>query len=181
MGAVFVHAHFGLNQGGDRAETGRINCGKPGAFKAGRRETDHVSARFKGGALMPRSGSNESVQPIVSVGAIISGTGTSFLVTLLSAVLLGLTVSLTEWEGLSFSLDGFAYVSIAIGGMFAARRSRRMGWLHGAAVGVLYCALASLLFQDDFAVTHLLRPAWLWSAWWSCVAGAAGGILGVNL
>lgn len=100
---------------------------------------------------------------------------------MLSAVLLGLAVSLTEWEGIDGGLQGFSYVSIALGGMLAGRHGRRLGWFHGALVGLAYYVIASLLFREGFTVAEAASVQWMLGAVMSVVAGALGGILGVNL
>lgn len=115
-----------------------------------------------------------------SLSAIVKGTLLAFAVTLLSAILLGIAVSLTEWEGLSRGLDGFTYVGIALGGMMAAKQSQRFGWLHGGTVGFIYYLFSSLLFVGDFSIQTVTSAAWLAGTGWSVVAGAVGGVLGVN-
>lgn len=117
----------------------------------------------------------------ISIGAVFGGTCLGFAVTFAGAVLMGLAVSLTAWEGISADLHWFSYVSIAIGGMLAGRRSRRVGWLNGGLVGILYAAVTALAFQSGFSPGDLFTAGWLAKAFWSFVAGAAGGVLGVNL
>lgn len=119
--------------------------------------------------------------PALALGAVAKGTLFSFAVTMLSAVLLGLAVSLTEWEGIDGGLQGFSYVSIALGGMLAGRHGRRLGWFHGALVGLAYYVIASLLFREGFTVAEAASVQWMLGAVMSVVAGALGGILGVNL
>lgn len=129
-----------------------------------------------------RGGVGESRSPArFSIGAVLGGAFLGFLITFAGAVLVGLAVSLTPWEGISADLHWFSYVSIAIGGMLAGKRSQRVGWLHGGAVGLIYFVVASILFQGDFAWGDLLSTAWLARAFWSFAAGALGGALGINL
>ncbi len=130
---------------------------------------------------MVRSATGENASgSTFSIGAVVRGTGLSFLVTLLAAVLLGLAVSITEWEGFTGSLDGFTYVSVALGGMMAAKQSRKHGWLHGMLVGLVYYVISSFLFQDNFSIAQMSTGTWLLGALWSSCAGAVGGVLGVN-
>lgn len=132
--------------------------------------------------MVVRSGSGEGVSgSTFSVAAIVKGTGLSFLVTLFAAVMLGLAVSITEWEGFTGGLDGFTYVSVALGGMLAAKQSRNLGWLHGLIVGFIYYVISSFLFQSDFSIAQMSTGPWLLEAAWCCVAGAVGGVLGVNI
>lgn len=130
--------------------------------------------------MSARIGPNDGFPGASSIGAIIRGAALSFGVSFLGAVLLGLAVSLTAWEGFSFDLRGFSYVSVALGGMLAAKRSRRFGWLHGGGVGLLYFLLSAALFQGDFEWAHLLTGQYLLKALGSFGAGALGGVLGVN-
>lgn len=132
--------------------------------------------------MVGRGGVGESRSPArFSIGAVIGGAFLGFAVTFAGAVLMGLAVSLTAWEGFAADLHWFSYVSIAIGGMLAGKRSRRVGWLHGGLVGVLYFAVSASLFQSGFAWGDLLTAQWLTRAFWSFAAGALGGALGVNL
>ena len=71
-------------------------------------------------------------------------------------------------------------LSIAFGGMLAARASRKMGWLKGCITGILYIFLAfiiSSLFGDFHIMGSLIFSDLLLGA----VAGAVGGIIGVNI
>lgn len=130
---------------------------------------------------MPRHSSGEAIaRSSFSVGAIVKGTGLTFLIVLISAALLGLAVSLTEWEGFSRGLDGFTYVSIGLGGMFAAKQSKNLGWLHGGIVGLVYHVLSTFFFQADFTWIQIKEAPWLVASLWSFVAGGIGGVFGVN-
>lgn len=100
---------------------------------------------------------------------------------MLSAVLLGLAVSLTEWEGIDGGLQGFSYVSVALGGMLAGRHGRRLGWFHGGLVGLAYYIIASLFFKGGFTLAQAASAQWLVGALFSVLAGAFGGVLGVNI
>ena len=143
---------------------------------------DGGALRGEGRITVGRSGTGEAARgPAFSPGAIAKGTCFSLLVTLLGATFLGLAVSLTEWEGIGAGLDGFAYVSIALGGMFAARQGRRLGWLHGIGVGLVYYAVTTLFFHGDFSLSKTLSSEWLLGALWAAIAGAIGGVVGVNL
>jgi len=69
---------------------------------------------------------------------------------------------------------------IAFGGLLAARSSRKMGWLKGGITGVLYILFAfiisSLFGESNFMGSLILSDLLLGS-----VAGAVGGIIGVNI
>ncbi len=71
-------------------------------------------------------------------------------------------------------------LSIAFGGILAARSSKRMGWLKGAITGVVYILWAliiSSLFGDSAFMGSLIFSNILLGV----VAGAVGGIIGVNI
>jgi len=116
-----------------------------------------------------------------SVGAVAKGVLLSFVATLLVSVFLGIAVYLTRWEGITSGAHWFAYASIGLGGMLAARHSRKLGWLHGVAVGAAYFLAASFLFQPGFEWHALPASPSLAKALGCLVSGAAGGILGVNV
>ncbi len=118
---------------------------------------------------------------VFSLSAVGKGTALSFSLTLGVAALLGLAAALTQWEGLRGGFEAFSYACVGLGGMLAGRSSRRWGWLHGGAVGLLYFAISAALFQEGFNWSLLLSGPWLARALWDVAAGAAGGILGVNL
>lgn len=130
--------------------------------------------------MLVRGGQHDGAVPF-SVGAVAKGILLSLCVTLLVAVVLGVLVALTEWEGIDGGAHWFSYVSIALGGMLAAKQSRRFGWVHGAVVGLVYFLISAVAFQPDFQWALLASGPWLAKAFWSAAAGAAGGILGVNI
>ena len=71
-------------------------------------------------------------------------------------------------------------LSIALGGMLAARASRKMGWLKGGITGVVYILwafLISSLFGGSTFMGTLIFSDLLLGA----VAGAVGGVIGVNI
>lgn len=130
--------------------------------------------------MLFKGGQHEAGIPF-SVGAVAKGFFLSLSVTLLVAVILGTLAALTPWEGMPGEAHWFSYVSIALGGMLAAKHSRRFGWIHGAVVGLLYFVLSAVAFQPDFQWSLMAGGPWLVKAFWSAAAGAAGGIVGVNM
>lgn len=130
--------------------------------------------------MLSKGGQGDAGIPF-SLGAVAMGVFLSFGVTLFVAILLGIAVSLTQWEGLSGGAHWFSYVSIALGGMLAAKHSRRFGWIHGAIVGLAYIVISAVAFQPDFEWSLLVTGPWLGKAFWSAAAGAAGGVFGVNV
>ena len=69
---------------------------------------------------------------------------------------------------------------IAFGGLLAARASKKMGWLKGGITGILYILIAfiisSLFGESNFMGSLILSDLLL-----GAVAGAVGGIIGVNI
>lgn len=116
-----------------------------------------------------------------SIGAVAKGLFLSFAVTLLVALLLGIAVAITTWEGMTSGAHWFSYVSIALGGMLAAKHSRRFGWIHGIGVGLAYFVISAVAFQPGFEWSLLGTTPWLTKAFGSAAAGAFGGVVGVNL
>jgi len=71
-------------------------------------------------------------------------------------------------------------ICIALGGLLAARTSKKKGWLSGAFTGLLYIVWAFIIsgfFENDMSMTKLVFSDILLGI----VAGAIGGIIGVNL
>jgi putative membrane protein, TIGR04086 family/integral membrane protein, TIGR04097 family len=130
--------------------------------------------------MLVRSGQGDGTA-VFSLGALARGVVFSFAVTLLVALFLGIAVALTEWEGLSSGAHWFSYVSVALGGMLAAKHSRRYGWIHGAGVGLAYFAISAAAFQPDFEWALLVTTPWLVKGLGSAAAGALGGVIGINL
>jgi len=85
--------------------------------------------------MLVRSGQGDATS-VLSLGAVAKGVFFSFAVTLLVALFLGIAVALTEWEGLSSGAHWFSYVSVALGGMLAAKHSRRYGGFMAPASGL---------------------------------------------
>ncbi|HEX9059899.1 MAG TPA: TIGR04086 family membrane protein [Clostridia bacterium] len=71
-------------------------------------------------------------------------------------------------------------VSILIGGVFVSKKARSQGWLNGAISGVLYMILLYLIGSivlGNFDInSHVLSMLAV-----GAVAGAAGGVFGINL
>lgn len=116
-----------------------------------------------------------------AVGAVVKGTLFSLGVAVGTALLLSVVVIVADWSTLSPYLVAFHYVAIGAGGIVAARRAKRFGWLHGGIVGVLFTIIVALLFADSASISTLLESKWLLSSLWGFAAGVAGGVLGVNL
>ncbi|NLC42756.1 MAG: TIGR04086 family membrane protein [Clostridiales bacterium] len=71
-------------------------------------------------------------------------------------------------------------LSIAIGGAYAARKTTNKGWLKGAAAGIGYVILVSVIgviSGGQFAFDRIF----LSDALMALVVGAAGGAIGINI
>lgn len=125
-------------------------------------------------------GGGGGVRVAFAPGAILKGTLFSLGVALIASLLLGIVITLADWEPLPSYLGAFHYIAIALGGVLAARRARSFGWLHGGIVGVLYTVLLAALFTEGFTFGTLLQTKGLLDLLYGFVAGVIGGILGVN-
>lgn len=118
----------------------------------------------------------------LSTRAILAGLGASLVTALACSVLVALifyTVDLTpNYQALAVSLiNGLSFV---VGGAYAGRSARSLGWLHGAVTAGLFVLLA-LVFA---LVVFPGLPGWLILFRRLAVAlavGALAGIIGVNL
>lgn len=121
-------------------------------------------------------------EPGFRAGAVIRGLAVACGLTFAIAAIFALLVL---WGGLGEGVAelGAYYAGIlclAAGAAAGARAARSAGWLHGAAVGLAYVALASIVsvlaLGTDLGLGPLVLHAGLGLA-----AGALAGILGVNL
>ena len=116
------------------------------------------------------------------LNAVFAGVVATFVISLAAAGLVAITVyatPITERTASTF-LFALGLASLCIGAGYAAHVARGMGWAHGVVVGLAYVAL-SLILQP------LLFPG-AWTLWGTAqrlllgmIAGAFGGVLGVNL
>lgn len=113
-------------------------------------------------------------------GAVLKGALLSLGVALLASLLLSLIIYLANWENLPSTLNAFHYISIALGGVLAARSAKRLGWLHGGLVGIVYTVALAFLFAEEMSLGALVETEFLLQALWGFLAGVAGGALGVN-
>ncbi len=116
------------------------------------------------------------------IAAIGQGLLLAMIVALAGFALLSVVSTLSGWDELPSSLYAFHYVSIAVGGLQAARRAQRWGWLHGGMVGLLYALLvAGFMGTGQLAQFQVLvQPSGLLHLFLAFIAGSAGGMLGVN-
>jgi putative membrane protein (TIGR04086 family) len=112
--------------------------------------------------------------------AVLKGTLVSLGIALIISLVLSTIITLAGWESFPSYLGAFHYISIALGGILAARRARSFGWLHGGAVGILYTVLLAFLFTDGMTFGALLQGKGLLDLLYGLAAGVAGGVLGVN-
>ncbi len=114
--------------------------------------------------------------------AVMTGLITTVFLVLVISALVALLVYLTGLtEGTAASVLYYAGLGcVAVGGSFGARRSGRLGWLHGGLVGFLYAvisiALSFLVMPGTLIVLDLFRQTTV-----VAVVGALGGIIGVNI
>lgn len=113
--------------------------------------------------------------------AVLQGVALAFVASLCAALLLGLAVFLTDWDGLPRTVPLFNYVGILVGSLAAGRRAGRIGWLHGGMVGLLYFLLLTVFTQGDARLNALTSWSGLQRAGISFLVGALGGMFGVGL
>ena len=70
-------------------------------------------------------------------------------------------------------------LSVAVGGMMAARVVKSRGWLRGILVGILYSLILFLLSSVTFGAK--MSSYFLIMTLLHLLAGAAGGIFGINM
>jgi putative membrane protein (TIGR04086 family) len=124
--------------------------------------------------LGPRSG--------LQARAVASGVVVTFLLSLVLSGVVALvvyfaSVSEASASGLLFYAGLF---SLAAGAGLGARRAAALGWLHGAAVGLVYVLLSALvslvIFPGGYTPHDVLRRLAM-----GCAVGLLGGIVGVNV
>lgn len=114
--------------------------------------------------------------------AVISGLLVTILLALLLSAVVAVLIFFTELtEGTAAAvLYYLGLVCVTIGGAFAARRSRKMGWVHGGLVGLGYAilcvGLSYMITPGAFLLWDILRRVGAVIA-----VGVLGGIMGVNL
>ena len=121
-------------------------------------------------------------QPGFRWGAVAMGVVVTFIISLVAAGVLALTIyatSITEQQA-SAVLLLLGLASLLLGAGYAAHRARTMGWAHGVVVGLAYVLLSlvlqPVLFAGSWTVGGILQRLMLGIA-----AGALGGVSGVNL
>lgn len=127
------------------------------------------------------SARNGSSGGSVDIGAIFRGTAIAFGMTFFISVVLAGVVTVSNWAGDLHSLPWISYISIIIGGFFAAKMSKRIGWLHGIIVAMGYFIVCFILFQGDSTFTQIAYSGGFIKVMTWSVAGAVGGIVGVDL
>lgn len=121
-------------------------------------------------------GSDKKFRPI----SVLQGVGFAFATSLAAALVVGLLVAWTPaWYASDAVLATLNVLAVAAGGVYAGRKARRLGWLHGAAAGLIYILLATWMVTPQFSWGTLATASWLQDALLACAAGAVGGIVGV--
>lgn len=116
----------------------------------------------------------------IDIIAVVRGTLLGAGFALLGAVLLSVIITLAEWDPIPTYLYAYHYVCIALGAAMAAKNTKRLGWLHGGIVGVLYLLFIAWLFPPGFHLIASASANWLPGILYSFVAGVLGGVIGVN-
>jgi putative membrane protein (TIGR04086 family) len=104
------------------------------------------------------------------------------------SIMLGVTILAVFWvmvtPGAQYSLAGLfslaVFLGVLAGGVVSGARAGARGWLHGLLVG-LACGLVLLLLAALAGPLALGFLYWAWRLLLLALAGAAGGVAGVNL
>lgn len=119
---------------------------------------------------------------VIKFSSILRGLVCSFAILVVFSIILGFFFSMfnaLNEEVISRILLVINYVAIFIGGLNSARASYRKGWLTGGFVGLLYMLIILVLglrwVEVSLSLDLILR---IISGF---IAGAIGGIIGINL
>lgn len=127
-------------------------------------------------------GRRASAPPALDLAAVAAGVIAMFAITVAISAVLALTIYFTQvTEG---HVSGLLYyaglATVVVGGAVAGRRASSRGWLHGGAAGAAYVVISllvgALLFPGSTLLAGLGSKLLL-----AFVAGALGGVIGVNL
>jgi putative membrane protein (TIGR04086 family) len=116
-----------------------------------------------------------------SLAAVIKGVLISLGFSLLLAFLLSLIITAFNGNELHGYLQFFHYISIALGGIIAARSAKTLGWAHGALVGILYAVVVTGLFVEGFTLSTLIKPNTLIKSATYGLTGLLTGAVGLNV
>ncbi len=113
---------------------------------------------------------------------VLSGLAFAYVLTLTCTLIYAIVVVAAPLAEKSASLviRGTVMFAAFAGGLYAGRRSDRVGWLHGALVGILYVAgvmLVGRFVVSEIAPTVIVAQRLAVAS----VVAAIGGIAGVNL
>lgn len=119
---------------------------------------------------------------VIKFSSILKGLVCSFAILVITSIILGFFFSIfnaLNEEVISRILLVINYVAIFVGGIYSARSSYRKGWLIGGFVGLLYMLIILILglrwVEISFSLDLILRIVS------GFIAGAIGGIIGINL
>jgi len=116
------------------------------------------------------------------ISAVMAGLMWSIMVTLFCGVILALWVTLSEQPRyhLSGILGLCMFAGAVIGGGISGLHARKQGWLNGGVVGLAY-GIVCLAMIAGGGVDGMFNPLVLGRLPVLTLAGALGGIVGVNL
>lgn len=114
--------------------------------------------------------------------AVVVGLVVTLVTVLIISLIMSLLIYVTEMsEGtVAGAIYYLGMVCVALGGAISGRRARRLGWLHGGLVGLLYAA-GSLALTFVIAPGPMIIGEVLGRIGAVSLVGILGGIIGVNL
>lgn len=130
-----------------------------------------------------RSSSQKETESLLQVAVVIVKSSIiAVVITLICFIIFAIVIKLFSLQEtiIPAVVQVIRTICIAFGGVLAARSSKRKGWLNGALTGLLYIVWAFLIsgfFGDNMSMTTIVFSDILLGI----VAGAVGGIIGVNL
>lgn len=113
--------------------------------------------------------------------AVIHGVAVALIAAMAAGVTVTLVTSLFHWQDLSQGiLQTLNILCIAVGSVASGKRAQRQGWVHGGLVGLLYYLIAFWSLSEGAGLTTMLTGDALRGLILAILAGATGGMFGVN-
>jgi putative membrane protein (TIGR04086 family) len=125
---------------------------------------------------------NQTVQESLNWKLILKGIGFSYLITIPLFLIFALILSSTSYpEKLIMpAVSIITIISLIVAGSISTRNLKSRGWLNGAIVGFLYILILYIIGSIACGNFSITRYVWT-MALIGVLAGAIGGILGINL
>ncbi|HHT27102.1 MAG TPA: TIGR04086 family membrane protein [Firmicutes bacterium] len=110
--------------------------------------------------------------------SLLAGVVAGCMLMMLSIALISVVVALTAWDDISVAVTVAQASAVIIGGFVSGRLAKRTGWLHGGLVGLFYRLLTVVSVGGGLG--DLISVNFAWRGLLAFLAGAVGGMVGVN-